>query len=202
ALYVRADRPELAAQLDTWLLAEEERGALGQLRALHLGPGGGGPTALPVDALLCATAERLALMPLVAAAKRRAGRAIEDQAQEARVLAAGRAAVLQAAAARGAPPPADDAIDAFFRAQIESAKAVERRALAAPETSEPVFSLDDDLRPAIARITARMAFLLVRLPRGLTRESVLAKARDDLAESGLAPEQIERLVAALVALGG
>ncbi|WP_437510270.1 transporter substrate-binding domain-containing protein [Sorangium sp. So ce1099] len=202
ALYVRADRPELAAQLDTWLLAEEERGALEQLRALHLGPGGGGPTALPVDALLCATAERLALMPLVAATKRRAGRAIEDPAQEARVLAAGRAAVLQAAAARGAPPPADDAIHAFFRAQIESAKAVERRALAAPETSEPVFSLDDDLRPAIARITARMAFLLVRLPRGLTRESVLPKARDDLAESGLAPEQIERLVAALVAIGG
>ncbi|WP_199789702.1 transporter substrate-binding domain-containing protein [Sorangium cellulosum] len=202
ALYVRADRPELAAQLDTWLLAAEERGALSQLRALHLGPGGGGPTALPVDALLCATAERLALMPLVAAAKRRAGRAIEDAAQEARVLAAGRAAVLQAAAARGAPPPTDEAIHAFFRAQIESAKAVERRALAAPETTEPVFSLEDDLRPAIARITARMAFLLVRLPRGLTREPVMAKARDDLVESGLEPAEIERLAAALVAVGG
>jgi cyclohexadienyl dehydratase len=58
------------------------------------------------------------------------------------------------------------------------------------------------LRPAIARITARMAFLLVRLPRGLTRESVLVKARDDLAESGLEPEEIEQLVTAFVSLGG
>jgi cyclohexadienyl dehydratase len=82
-----------------------------------------------VDALLCATAERLALMPPVAAAKRRAPRAVEDPAQEARMLAAGRAAVIQAAASRGVPPPANEAIDALFRAQMEAAKAVERRAV-------------------------------------------------------------------------
>jgi cyclohexadienyl dehydratase len=200
ALYVRADRPELAAQLDAWLLAEEQSGALGLLRARYLGPGGGGPTALPVDALLCATAERLALMPLVAAAKRRAGKAIEDPAQEARVLEAGRAAVFRAAATRGVPPPANEAIDAFFRAQMEAAKAIERRAL--PDAGEAAFSLENDLRPAIARITARIAFLLVRLPRGLTLEPVLAKGRDELAETGLDPEEIERLVSALVSLGG
>nr|AYM54059.1 hypothetical protein [Byssovorax cruenta] len=200
ALYVRADRADLAAELDAWLLAEEESGALGRLRARELGPGGGGPTALPVDALLCATAERLALMPLVAAAKRRAGQAIEDPAQEGRVLAAGRAAVAQAAAARGVPPPAPEIIDAFFRAQMEAAKGVERRARA--EASEPALSLENDLRPAIGRITARMAFLLVRLPRGLTLEPVLAKARDDLAESGLLPEEVSAIVSALVAFGG
>lgn len=197
ALYVRADRPDLAAQLDAWLLAEEQSGALGRLRTRELGPGGGGPTALPVDALLCATAERLALMPLVAAAKRSAGKAIEDPAQEARVLAAGRGAVSEAAAAHGVSAPASEAIDAFFRAQMEAAKAVERRAL--PNASEPAFSLEIDLRPAIARITARMAFLLVRLPRGLTLDSIQAKARDDLAESGLSAEEIDRLASSLLA---
>jgi cyclohexadienyl dehydratase len=100
------------------------------------------------------------------------------------------------------PPPANEAIDAFFRAQMEAAKAVERRTLALPDTSEPVLSLENYLRPTIARITARMAFLLVRLPRGLTLESVLAKARGDLAESRLDPEEIEQFVTAFVSLGG
>src|SRR5262249_59132663 len=42
ALYVRADQEDLAARLDAWLLAEEQGGALGRLRARWLGPGGGG----------------------------------------------------------------------------------------------------------------------------------------------------------------
>src|SRR5262249_14195489 len=157
----------------------------------HLGPGGGGPTALPLDALLCATAERLALMPLVLAAKQRTGKAVVDSAQEARVIASASAAVVRAALGRGVPPPPGERVEAFFRAQMEAAKAVQGRAR--PDASSPAFSLDDDLRPAVARITARMAFLLVRLPHPLTRASVVAKARDALAESGLQSEEIERL---------
>lgn len=198
ALYVRADEPDLAARLDTWLIEQEQSGALGRLRARHLG--GGGPTALPLDALLAATAERLSLMPFVARAKQRAGKAVEDPAQEARVIQAARSLVLQAAANRGAKPPPLDAIDAFFRVQMEAAKAVQQRAH--PDASAPVFSLEDDLRPAIARITARMAFLLVRLPRGLTLEAVAAKARDELSECELDREAIARLSEAIAAIGG
>lgn len=43
--------------------------------------------------------------------------------------------------------------------------------------------------------------LLVRVPRGLTRASVLAQARDDLAESGLLPTEIDRLALSLAAFG-
>ncbi len=202
ALYVRADQPELAARLDAWLLAQEQSGALGALRDRHLGPGGGGPTATPLGALLCAVAERLALMPLVADAKRRTGQAVEDPAQEARVIAAARAVVVRAAADRGAPPPPDVAIDAFFRAQMEAAKAVQQRVGDVQQRAgAPAFSLEDDLRPAIARITARLAFLLVRLPAGLTPAAVTEQARDELAASGLSPAEIAGLAAAVAALG-
>ncbi len=196
ALWMRADRPELGDELDAWLLAEEESGRLDALRARWLGPGSGGPTARPVDALLAATAERLALMPFVAAAKKKAGRAVEDTAQEERVLAAARDAVARAARAHGVAPPPAERIDAFFRAQIEAAKAVQE-GTAGPEAA--TFSLDRDLRPAIARITARMAFLLVRVPRGTTREAALARAREDLAETGLPAEHVDRIATALAA---
>ncbi len=198
ALFVRADQADLEARLDAWLLDQEQRGALGALRARYLGPGGGGPTALPLDALLAATAERLALMPLVADSKRRTGKAVDDPAQEARVIASASAAVARAAADRGVPPPPGDRVDAFFRAQMEAAKIVQQRAR--PDAGAPAFSLDADLRPAVARITARMAFLLVRLPHPIARAAVVAKARDDLADSGLAAEEIDALAAPLAAL--
>ncbi len=197
ALYVRADQPELAARLDTWLLAQEASGALGALRAAHLGPGGGGPTATPLGALLCAVAERLALMPLVAAAKQRQGKAVEDPAQEARVIESARAQVLRAAAERGTPPPPIAAVDAFFRAQIEAAKAIQQRSPPAPNA--PVLSLADDLRPAITRITARMAFLLVRLPAGLSPAAVAEQLREELADTGIAPGEIAGLAAPIAA---
>ena len=196
ALYVRADQPELAARLDTWLLAQEESGALGALRARHLG--GGGPTATPLGALLSAVAERLALMPLVAAAKRRSGKPVEDTAQEARVIEGAREVVRRAAAERGVAPPRTEVLDAFFRAQVEAAKVVQRCAPSA--AMAPAFSLDDDLRPAIARITARMAFLLVRLPPGLAPAAVAEQARDELAGSGLDDATITALAAPLAAL--
>jgi cyclohexadienyl dehydratase len=198
ALYLRTDEPDLEARLDAWLLAQEESGALARLRARVLGAGNAAPTALPLDALLAATAERLALMPFVAAAKERTGKAVEDTAQEARVLEAGRAAVRKAAAEHGAAPPPDARVDAFFVAQIQAAKAVQQHVRADP--ADPAYSLADDLRPAIARVTARMAFLLVRLPRGLTPAQVQEKARDTLAGSGLEPGEIDRLAAPLTAL--
>jgi cyclohexadienyl dehydratase len=83
AIYVRAEQRELAADLDAWLLTQEASGVLGRMRARYLGSGAAAPTALPVQALLAATAERLALMPLVGAAKQRAGMPIDDAAQAA-----------------------------------------------------------------------------------------------------------------------
>jgi cyclohexadienyl dehydratase len=198
ALWVRADRGDLADTLDTWLLDEEESGRLAALRATTLGPGGGGLTARPLDALVAATAERLALMPAVAAAKARTGKAVEDAAQEERVIAAGTEAVAKAATARGMAPPRRELVAAFFRAQIEAAKLVQERVT--KSDTVPAFSLEDELRPAIARITARMAFLVVRLPRATTRADVSARAREDLADVRLDGEHIDRLAVAISAL--
>src|SRR5262249_52179479 len=61
AFWVRADQADLAEKLDAWLLDEEASGRLQGLRAKWLGSGDGGPTARPVDGLVAATAERLAL---------------------------------------------------------------------------------------------------------------------------------------------
>lgn len=62
AYWVRAARPQLAQQLDQWLLAREADGTLAQLRRSATGRADLEPTARPFDALLAATAERLALM--------------------------------------------------------------------------------------------------------------------------------------------
>jgi cyclohexadienyl dehydratase len=198
ALYVSPSRSELAADLDTWLLRQEKSGALGRLREKHLGPGATGPTATPVEALLSATAERLALMPRVATAKRLAGQPIEVPTQEARVLEAARAEVHAAAVALGVAAPPDEALTAFFQAQMDAAKQLQLRAAT---TETPVHSLDGELRPALARISSRLSALVPRVPGGLDREATRKKAREELASTGLEPEEIHRLADALVALG-
>ena len=77
---------------------------------------------------------------------------------------------------------------------------MQQRVAAAP--AAPAFSLDDDLRPAIARISARLAMLVIRIPPTTERAAVVAEARVDLASSGLDADQIERLAAAIAGLGG
>ncbi|EPX58343.1 hypothetical protein D187_004099 [Cystobacter fuscus DSM 2262] len=199
ALYVEPSRADLAAELDTWLLQQEASGALERIRARHLGPGATGPTATPVDALLAATAERLALMSRVATAKRRAGLPIEVPAQEARVLETARKEVHEAAAALGLAAPRDEAIITFFQAQMDAAKQIQLRA---PDTAEaPVHSLDGELRPALARISARISTLVPRVPGGLEREATRRKAREELASTGLEGAEMDRLADALVELG-
>ncbi len=197
ALWVRADRLELAEQLDTWLLQEEETGRLSELRARSLGQAAGEPTARPVSSLLAATAERLALMPFVAAAKEAAGLPVEDVAQEGRVLDAAFESVRRAAEKLRRPVPQRELVDALFRAQIEAAKVVQKPGTARPK--DAAFTLDRDLRPAIARITSRMAFLLVRIPKGTHRESIAREARAILAESGVDPDTVGRLSDAIEA---
>ena len=200
AIWLRADQSDVADRLDTWLLDEEESGRLGALRARWFGPGAFARAAAPVSAILAATDERLALMPFVAAAKQRAGTAVEDTAQEERVLAASAKAVEAAAALRGKAPPRRDLVDAFFRAQIDAAKAVQRSSTALP--ASPAYALEEDLRPAIARVSARLAALVVRVPPGTDRAAVLDEARAELAGSGLDAERLEQLAIAIAGLGG
>jgi cyclohexadienyl dehydratase len=182
AYLVRADRPGLAADLDRWLLEREADGSLGALRRRHLGENPGPAVATPLDALLAAVDERLALMPIVGVAKRREGIALVVERREATVLAAAVEAVHGAAAAAKVPPPPRDLVLAAFRAQIEAAKQVQWAAIkdSRYERPEVVPGVDEVLRPALLRIGEKIARLIVALPQGLDREAVRAAARDQL----------------------
>lgn len=182
ALLVRADRGELAADLDRWLLAREADGSLGRLRRRWLAGAPARSLATPLEALVAATDERLALMPWVLAAKRRDVLPIADPIREKRVIEAGVAAVAKAAAASRQPAPPEAAVRAFYRAQIEAAKQVQLRAGRDEGfvPVEPVPDLGGELRPALIRIGERIARLLVTLPDGLGEAHVARVCRDGL----------------------
>lgn len=123
---------------------------------------------------------------------------IEDLPQEAKVLAASREAVRSAAGALDRAAPSDAALDAFFQAQIDAAKGVQRRS--SIDAGAPSPSLDKELRPAIARISDRMAGLVARLPDGLDEATVMDLAQDWLGSSGLDAAERERIARTLAAL--
>ncbi len=207
ALLFRSDREELAESMDVWLLDEEESGHLDALRARSFSDERTSAGLEPsVDAILAATSERLALMPLVAAAKRDAGLPVEDPAQEEVVLAASIAGAEKAAAVAKKTAPSRERIEDFFRAQIELAKDVQTSTQPSREAGDqgPRHSLTAELRPAIARITRRMALLLVRVRKRDVRtsyERVRAIASRDLAGPGIDPAHIERLAQTIAAIG-
>jgi len=187
AFLVRAERADLAADLDDWLIAKERDGTLDRLRREHLGTAGGPAQAKPLPALVAAIDERLALMPLVGVAKRRSGLPLEVPERESFVLDAASTAVLEAAHRREAVPPSVLAIRKFFEALMDAAKEVQwkasRDASFAPE--EPLPDLEGALRPALQRIGERIARLVIELPANLDRESVR-----DAVEDGLRTQRI------------
>lgn len=162
AYWVQPGREDLARELDTWLLARERDQTLDRLRRQFFGDGEWRRTALPAAALQAAVAERRALMPHVAEAKRESGGAIEDPAREAVVVAAGIASVARAATERGVAPPDEAVVRAFFVNEIEEAKRIQRETLAAPRAAGArVYDLRGELRPALLRIGDKIAMLLV-----------------------------------------
>jgi cyclohexadienyl dehydratase len=164
AALVAPSRSDLAVDFDAWLALRERDGTLDALRATHFGPGPWPRTAEPLDALLAAVDERLALMPTVAVVKRRSGVPLEVPERESKVLDAAAASVAAAADATRAEPPDPLLVRAFFRAQMEAAKAVQRQTVKSDfDVAEPLPSLDDALRPSLLRIGDRAARLLLGL---------------------------------------
>jgi cyclohexadienyl dehydratase len=203
AYLLRADRPELAADLDAWLLAREADGSLARLRALHLGAAAAGaPTATPLGALVAAMDERLSLMPLVASAKRRDVLPVAAPQREARVLGHAVEAVGAAAQRAHLTPPPEAAVRRFGQAQIDAARQVQMSVGRSPDyqPEEPLPDLDTALRPALLRIDARIAALLVALPEGLAATEVERACRQGLRSPWLAAPSQRALIEAVTAL--
>lgn len=118
AFFLPADHGDLAAELDRWLMAKEKDGTLAKLRREYFHADGNESedtaTAEPLQALAEAVVERLALMPFVYDAKKRAGLPVEDSAREQEVLAAAQRAVDTAATQAGVARPDPIAVRLTF----------------------------------------------------------------------------------------
>jgi cyclohexadienyl dehydratase len=199
ALWLPAGAGERARDLDAWLLAREADGTLAALRARQL-PAASAATATPLVALAAAIEERLALMPLVAEAKRASGTPVRVPAQEAAVIAAApeRARPLFAALIEAAREVQEHAL---AEVQEHALAGTEEHALAGEPAAGAPPDLDAALRPALARIGERIAALVERLPAGLDG----AAAREALARievPGFGAAARERVAAALVEVAG
>jgi cyclohexadienyl dehydratase len=204
ALLLAPGRDELGADLDAWLLEREADGSLEALRREHLGPGPHAAVAQPLPALVAALDERLSLMPWVGVSKRRAGLPLVVPEREAEVLEQATVAVLAAAAAREQVPPPALLVRRFFRVQMDAARQVQWDAVRddgwTPPESLP--DLDTALRPAISRIGARQARLLLLLPKDTAREQLARALEDGLRSPWLLPSSRHALSDALALLQG
>ena len=202
AFLVRADRGDLAADLDAWLLARDADGTLAALRREHLPGVSDEAVATPLGALLAAVDERLALMPTVGAAKREQGFPLEVPEREGLVLDAAVADVAAAARRARREPPPEALVRAFFRAQIEAARQVQWSAVQDPDLAlaPPLPDVDETLRPALLRIGQKIARLLLRLPEGLDDPALRRAARRALRSPYLEPARVEAIADALGAL--
>ena len=203
AFLVRADNPELARDLDAWLLEAEQNGQLETLRIQEIGKSTH-PTSTtrPLRALLAAVDERLSLMPWVAEAKRATGGPIEVPAVETRVLAD---AIARYRIAMAQDPEVfkskEEAVLDFYRAQIEAAKSIQRQTLAHPAADARVSpDLNTELRPALMRINDRIATLLVALPEEIDPDEVLQASREELVSTDLTPPMQSAITEALIVL--
>ncbi|MBW1843385.1 MAG: transporter substrate-binding domain-containing protein [Deltaproteobacteria bacterium] len=179
AILLRAEHAELAADLNSWLLESEADGTLARLREEYFKIPDSPKLAYPLRALLAAIDERLALMPFVATAKRRASLPIVIPTREALVLDAAAESVRDAAERQGVAPPAEDAVRKLFVALMEAGKEVQIAALTDPyfTSLEILPNLKAELRPALLRIGERIAQLLVALPADLDRAQIIEAAK-------------------------
>jgi cyclohexadienyl dehydratase len=207
AYWLPADRAALAAELDAWLLARETDGTLARLRMPHLGAEAAQRRpALPTLALVAALAERLALMPAVAESKRASGAPVFVPERETALLAAAVASAQETARREGLAAPEPLALEKFFGALFEASRAVQTAVLAVPPVSggsERSYELDGELRPAISRITDRIAALLPRLPTRLDENALAGElAASTAGLPGLGEAERKQLAATLAELAG
>lgn len=192
AYAVAPGREDLVAALDDWLAAREADGWMAEQRRVWLGAAAALDAAtLCREAIAAALDLRLQLMPAVAAAKRRAGMAIEDAGQEEKVVAAARAA----AAAEGLDA---DAAARLFRSLIAAAKRVQQTQQP-PAGAQPAGLAD--LRAAVAAAGIQLLREASRCRPHLAEQAALAAALESgvalLEPAALDPTALAKAIQAL-----
>ncbi|MCP5058568.1 MAG: transporter substrate-binding domain-containing protein [bacterium] len=148
AVWLREDQPELARDVDRWLVAREADGTLSRMRS-EAGIVHAHGSAAPAAALEAALIERLSLIPFVAEAKRRSGGPVEVPERERIVTRAGERAARLAAVEAGVPALDEAGVTSFYRRQIEASKALQHEILAGPAATGDPPSLAEEIRPAL-----------------------------------------------------
>ena len=132
-------------------------------------------------------------MPLVAEAKRARALPVDAPAREAEI----EVRMLESARAAGL---CTEPYHALVRAQIESAKAVQRATIEGPAATPPPFDLEREIRPAIDRIDASLLRELARsAPLDVPLPELVRALRDDAPVPGLSGAELERLASSLAA---
>ncbi len=192
AWWAAPGRPELVAQMNRWASSHEGRRRIARLRQRW-----GLPSPKPAGSVLSAAedqvvdfvARRLALMPLVAEAKRAAS---TPPGAVAAVLAPAREAKIRQRARTRARANGleDDGFLALVEAQMATARRVQERVLATEVAGASVFSLDGELRPAIDVLDDELARALAE---AVPMTSGAPALREALAQetAGLAAAQPE-----------
>ncbi len=206
AWWAAPDRPELAADLSRWANSPKGRQQIASLRQRW-----GLPPPAPVGSALSAAqdrvvdlvARRLALMPLVAEAKRAAGdapSAVSPPAAAVAVLAPTREAEIRERArarARANRLEVDGVLD-LVEAQLTAARGIQERVLATETAATSVFSLDRELRPAIDAIDDELARALGEaVPRTSAASVWRAALAQETVGIAVAQPELDRLAAAL-----
>ena len=204
AYLVRRDNSDLARDLDQWLLQRERDGTLLQFRLQWLGFDHARAWALPFPATVAAIQERLALMPMVARAKRREGVALSVPEREGVVIEAAIEATRVAAERLGRPAPTPKAVRQLFQALIGAAKALQQHeaALARDQADDQGPTLDGQLRPALLRIGERLATLLVMIDEVPKQEALRQSMAAALQAYGPAVAHSEAIADALGQIPG
>jgi cyclohexadienyl dehydratase len=197
---VASGRQDVRRQLDTWLLAAERDGRLAALRSEWLDGASSPATARPQTALVAAIAERLALMPDVARAKRRTSSPLRVLEREMVVLASAVNSAHEAARRAELPLQEDAAIAGFFGTLIEAAVAVQEAENAASSDEAPAGPELDVIRAALIRIGDRIALLLPYLPPRVDAQEVERDLEALVDLPGIDSAMRRRIAAAVVAL--
>jgi chorismate mutase len=144
-------------------------------------------------------------MPIVGTAKRREGFPIEVPEREAEVIEAAVAQVRDAARAAKRPEPdanVTSALRALFRAQFDAAKQIQLAALrdsVIPDETE-LPDVERVLRPALDRISEKVARQIAVLPDDLTADAIRNSAVRELRSELLSDAARDRIAESVLIL--